>query len=45
MALATDSKEVILLKTQKKDFTYIVKSLLAGGKVTRMLILLLLIIY
>ncbi|XP_050434365.1 solute carrier family 25 member 16-like [Adelges cooleyi] len=31
MALANESKEVIVLKTQKKDFTYVMKSLLAGG--------------
>lgn len=32
MALASESKEVIVLKqTQKKDFTYVVKSLFAGG--------------
>jgi len=33
MALASESKEVIVLKqTQKKDFTYVMKSLFAGGE-------------
>lgn len=42
MALTTESKEVILLKTQKKDFTYIMKSLLAGGKVSHNMLMLIL---
>jgi len=33
MALASESKEVIVLKqTQKKDFSYVMKSLFAGGE-------------
>lgn len=33
MALASETKEVIVLKkTQEKDFTYVMKSLLAGGE-------------
>jgi len=33
MALASETKEVIVLKkTQEKDFTYVMKSLFAGGE-------------
>lgn len=37
MALASESKEVIVLKTQKKDFSYIIKSLFAGGNVVHIM--------
>ncbi|XP_025410435.1 graves disease carrier protein-like [Sipha flava] len=31
MALASENKEMIVLEAQKKDFTYVMKSLFAGG--------------
>lgn len=39
MALKSESKEVIVLKTQKKDFNYVMKSLLAGGEVSLIMLL------
>jgi len=42
MALASETKEVIVLKkTQEKDFTYVMKSLFAGGEALLLIFLLL----
>jgi hypothetical protein len=41
MALASENKEMIVLEAQKKDFTYVMKSLFAGGKASTQMLLLL----